>query len=409
MTRNSCFDSYRSMLLPLLLVTLAWPGVASALWYKITDLGPVSPGMSGAMAVSPAGQVAGFSSVADPSSFRATLWDGSVQEIGSLAGDSQSNALAFGSSGNVYGVSYDFGDIGVHAFASQAGTLSGLGNFFVRGANPSDSLAGYQTLTVAGSGAFDHASLWQSGSLTDVGTLGGSNSYGRAINAAGDLAGVSYLADEVTTHAFLRRAGVLHDLGTLGGTNSEASAINDVGQIAGFAEIATGDPHACIFAVDAAGNVLNRTDLGQLGSGFSYANGINNLGRAVGISNGRAFLYRGTMLDLNHRIPTNSGWFLTNATSINDSGRIVGNGVHNGQFHAFALDPAPSGDFDGDGDVDMSDFGHLQICLSGPVPVSAGCEDADLDASGSVGSGDVSLFASCADGAGVPADSNCGN
>src|SRR5690606_20067376 len=44
----------------------------------------------------------------------------------------------------------------------------------------------------------------------------------------------------------------------------------------------------------------------------------------------------------------------------------------------------PSPDFDGDGDVDMEDFAHLQRCLKGPniLQDDPACENADLDGQG---------------------------
>jgi hypothetical protein len=44
------------------------------------------------------------------------------------------------------------------------------------------------------------------------------------------------------------------------------------------------------------------------------------------------------MTDLNSLLPANSGWILSNATGINDSGQIVGVGTYNGQTQAFLLD-----------------------------------------------------------------------
>jgi len=44
------------------------------------------------------------------------------------------------------------------------------------------------------------------------------------------------------------------------------------------------------------------------------------------------------MIDLNSLLPAGSGWVLTDAMAINDSGQIVGNGVINGQSHAYLLD-----------------------------------------------------------------------
>lgn len=67
------------------------------------------------------------------------------------------------------------------------------------------------------------------------------------------------------------------------------------------------------------------------------------------------------------------------------------------------------GDLDGDGDVDLSDYGVLQGCLngSGLPPAHAGCVGASLDADSDVDIEDVSLLMRCLSGAGVPADPHC--
>lgn len=51
-----------------------------------------------------------------------------------------------------------------------------------------------------------------------------------------------------------------------------------------------------------------------------------------------AFLHdSGGMTDLNSLLPPGSGWELTLASAINDSGQIVGVGTHNGAVRAFLL------------------------------------------------------------------------
>ncbi|GMU21622.1 MAG: hypothetical protein AMXMBFR13_17140 [Phycisphaerae bacterium] len=66
-------------------------------------------------------------------------------------------------------------------------------------------------------------------------------------------------------------------------------------------------------------------------------------------------------------------------------------------------------DLDADGDIDQSDFGHLQTCLSGPgvAQVTPACAAARLDADDDVDLDDLSLFLSCMMGANVPADPAC--
>lgn len=86
-------------------------------------------------------------------------------------------------------------------------------------------------------------------------------------------------------------------------------------------------------------------DPGTLGGNSSSAYGINSSGDIVGdssLSNGNtdAFLYeQGHMIDLNILLPTNSGWTLTAARGINDSGWITGQGIIGGLFHAYILRP----------------------------------------------------------------------
>ena len=91
-------------------------------------------------------------------------------------------------------------------------------------------------------------------------------------------------------------------------------------------------------------------DLGAIGEEESTAFGINNAGQIVGgpregsNSTHPAFLYsNGKMTDLNTMIDPASGWHLTEAKAINDSGQIVGTGKNKaGQLHAFLLTPVPS-------------------------------------------------------------------
>lgn len=80
-----------------------------------------------------------------------------------------------------------------------------------------------------------------------------------------------------------------------------------------------------------------------------------------------------------------------------------------GLFFEPALSVPGHPDFDQDGDVDMTDFGHLQVCYSG-VNVSqtrTDCQDARLDPDDDVDLDDFDILAGCAAGPNVPYDSDC--
>lgn len=67
------------------------------------------------------------------------------------------------------------------------------------------------------------------------------------------------------------------------------------------------------------------------------------------------------------------------------------------------------GDFDLDGDVDQSDYGRLQRCLSDldSVPEDLACGGVDLNRDGKVNRNDIAVFMRCLVGPGFPADPNC--
>lgn len=157
-----------------------------------------------------------------------------------------------------------------------------------------------------------HATLWQGGSLTDLGNLGGAvNNIAYAINESGQIVGASDLPGDNTGHAFLWQKGVMSDLGTLAGDfSSTAFANNNNGQVVGL-------------SCDQNGNC-------------------------------RAFLWQsGAMADLNTFIPPNSSLYLLNAQDINSRGEIVGTALDlsNGEPVAFLAVPCgQSGDVQGCGD-----------------------------------------------------------
>ena len=336
----------------------------------ITSLGGTE---SRAYDINNAGDVVGFSRLADGHR-EAVIWHdangnnvldpGELQSLGTLGG-TESGAFSINESGQVAGWSWLPGDTNHAAtlwtdgnanWSADPGELASLGDL---GGGKSRGYSINNAGQVAGlaftmSGRRD-AMRWTDGNgnwsgdpgeMTDIGTLGGANTYGEGINSAGHVVGFSEVTPGVD-HGFRWvdadanghvNPGELVDLGTLGGTNSRAWAINDSGIVAGESETADGHTHAFIYN-DLAGMV----DLGTLGGTDSWAYGINAAGYVVGMSldsNGEkhAFIWDGIgMTDLNALLPAGSEWELTVARGLNDIDEVVGWGYLDGERRGFVM------------------------------------------------------------------------
>jgi uncharacterized repeat protein (TIGR02543 family) len=318
-----------------LATSIAWAQAA----YTVTDLGTLGGSSSFALGINASGQVVGRSDLADGNSHAFLYSDSTMYDLGAMGGNS-SLARAINDSGQVVG-SASPGDSTGHAFLYSDSVMADLGRSSdARGINASGQVVG--KFETAGAG---RAFLYSGSSLVDLGTLGGRDSDAFGINTSGHVVGNSRKADE-TQRAFLYANSRMTDLGTLGGVGSSyATAINDNGQVVGGADVDDrGTSHA--FRCDAyAASIMH--DLGCLGGAYNYsrASAINAIGQVVGASSfddtgaAHAFIYSSTMTDLNDLIDPLSGWMLYEATGINDAGQIVGNGVINGQAHAFLLTP----------------------------------------------------------------------
>jgi probable HAF family extracellular repeat protein len=183
------------------------------------------------------------------------------------------------------------------------------------------------------------AAVWRiGGAVTPLGTLGGAQSSGLAINERGDVVGTSETAAG-DDHAFIWRRsdgrdGRMVDLGTLGGTTTLIGspqdgpawfpiadhALNDRGDVVGTSTTAAGTERAFLWRDG------RMTALGTLGGAGSRAIAIDERGRIVGTSQTsagvwHAFLWRnGRMTDIGALAAPGS----SAAVDISDDGRIVG-------------------------------------------------------------------------------------
>jgi probable HAF family extracellular repeat protein len=152
--------------------------------------------------------------------------------------------------------------------------------------------------------------------VTDLGTLGGDDTFVIAINSSGQITGSSSIQGSSPAHPFLWQNGVMQDLGTLPGFPAcYATAINEHGQVVGSCQSGTVSGRAFIWSPAGGMTHLNLPD-------GAIPTAINSNGDIVGGFNGlngtHAFLYRGgIMTDLGQVI----------ARGINDSGQIVGEGT----------------------------------------------------------------------------------
>ena len=210
------------------------------------------------------------------------------------------------------------------------------------GANVAGMATGWAEFAAGGS---PRAFRYTAAGMADLGTLGGSTSEGRAINALGQVAGYSALAGNLLTHAFRHSNGQMTDLGSLGGAGASSYAfdINDSGKVVGCSYNAAPLPVLQAFRHNGSSMVA----LPPLAVGKSAcARAINNADVAVGYAYNasgaqRAVMFKGQQVrSLNQLLaPGSSGWTLLEATGINDSGVIVGNGVYNGVVQPFVLLP----------------------------------------------------------------------
>lgn len=219
-----------------------------------------------------------------------------------------------------------------------------------------------------------HAFMFGGGRMTDLGTLGGSNSWAYGVNDNGWVVGGAELS-WTNMHAFLCTNGLMGggmmDLGTLGGSNSAACMVNLYGEVAGWGALSNGCHHAMFITNCFSGGMM---DLGTVGGTNSELYCINSNGVVVGcamMANGfgapimstNPMLGSGTMMTMGMGGMGALGgedWF------VNDLGNTVGQAwMSGGNYHAFM---SISGGMMGGGmNIDLGTLGgtnSIAYCLN---------------------------------------------
>ena len=316
----------------------------------IVDLGALGGTKSQAADINNLGQIVGSAAISGDLETHAFIWfDGSMTAL-NIPPSSASQANAINDDGLIAG---NF--ISATGETSVMAPLLWAGEIFTPLASISATQATAQDINMAGliaghtlTETTNDLLLWAGEPLSAAKSFDAAQGFVKAISDDGAVVG--YTEDiSGTQRAFLWQAGSFTALGTLGGATSQAADINNLGQIVGTAALSDDlSSHAFLWE---AGEML---DLGALTSGppsptsTSKARGVNNLGLIVGEAQvdgqRRAVLWeRGAILDLNTLLPDDSPWErLVSASSVNDAGLIVGTGLIAGEMHGFLLErPLP--------------------------------------------------------------------
>ena len=189
--------------------------------------------------------------------------------------------------------------------------------------------------------------------ITDLGTLGGTESFAYAVNDYGQVVGTSRMPGDFTTHSFLYANGKMTDLYPLNSQGVQTvgpSSINNAGQIASGVIVDGVYVPAILDSVTG-----NLTLIGSLGGVADFlfagvATSINDEGNATGYSyldnlNRHGFLYSDNVM-------TDIGSFggYSAGLAINDENEIAGfaSDTYNGAAHAFVYSDGVMTDLDSD-------------------------------------------------------------
>ncbi len=230
----------------------------------MTDLGTLGTGTySRATAMTPDGSViVGYSDTATNSAYRAFRWTGgTMTDLGVLGTGTYSYAQFVSTDGSVVvGQSATVGSNNEHAFRWTGGIMTDLG--------------------VLGTGTYSQAeAMTPDGSVVVGYSTTGSGMIERLVAPGG---GGAAAIDTSVTHPFRWSGGTMSDLGTLGGTNASAQLVSADGSVVVGYSAAASNTVTHSFRWTSAGGMVSmntRTDALAASSSFPYA--MNSTGTVV--------------------------------------------------------------------------------------------------------------------------------
>jgi probable HAF family extracellular repeat protein len=328
--------------------------------YNVTDLG-VLPGkkarVSTPAAINDQGQVTGTSGAISLDESAFLYSKGALEDLGiNYGGISHGfaiNGVADVVGDSTFGTSEAISHAALFRYGKivDLGTLKGGVYSRATGINASEQVVGFSGAKLDDTST-NRAFIWSASTgMLDIGTLGGWYAQAFGINDSGFVTGTSQLASmsQDLTHAFiyppeLPGPGIpkMVDLGTLGGNDSYGMAINANNHVVGYSTLNGGIDRVHAFLHDG----MKMRDLGSLdnwpsGNDQSYALGINIIDQVVGYTyiparseegasahpvKQVAFIYsQGEMMDLNGLLGYAAAkhYWLKAATGINNNGQIV--------------------------------------------------------------------------------------
>lgn len=301
------------------------PAIPNGTAGTISDLGlPSGFTYAQARGINASGQVVGWGGGSVTTSL---LWSGGkIVNLGGLKGNAQSLAYAINASGEVAGWSVT--NAGARTYLWKPSTLNGTKGTMVDlklpGGSATVDVVGYGMNTYGKIASYNHNFIWTP--TTPNGTTGTAMSAPwnpSAINDSGQTTGYApYSYTNVNGSTFASEQPAFYD-----------PSLSPTPQALGF-PVDTGMPAGSYWT---SGRCYALTGTGMM---VGSATGQNSGTTPYGYFTCRVWASADGMHDLNVNPSIQaSGWVLTSATGVNDSGQIIGSGTFNGQTRGYLLTP----------------------------------------------------------------------